>query len=237
MKNNKFRHEIKYLCTEAELRQIQNRIKNLMQYDKHAGEKNVYRIRSVYFDHFDNRCYYENESGTEPREKFRIRIYNANFDVIKLELKRKENGKVLKQSCSLSYEQCMQILHNKILPLKAENSPLLNKFVLQQQISGLKPKIIVEYDREPFVYKNGNVRVTFDRNIRSSNAIEDFFEERLNTRLILENQQHVLEVKYDEFLPDFIYNSVQIPNLQQTAFSKYYLCRKYTIGGSGNDIF
>ena len=137
----------------------------------------------------------------------------------------------------MSEEQCERILHNGRLPIEAGNPALLNKFILQQQMSGLKPKIIVEYDREPFVYKNGNVRVTFDRNIRSSNAVTNFFDERLNTRLILPNQQHVLEVKYDEFLPDFIYNNVQIPNLQQTAFSKYYLCRKYTIGGRENDIF
>lgn len=235
--NEKFRHELKYLCTEAELRQIHNRINHLMQYDKHVGETHEYQIRSVYFDHLDNRCYYENENGTDPREKYRIRMYNANPEILHLELKRKENGKTLKQSCNLTYEQCYRILHNQPVPITKENPALLNKFLLQRQLSGLGPKVIVEYDREPFVYKNGNVRVTFDRNIRSSNAVTDFFEERLNARLILPCGQHVLEVKYDEFLPDFIYNNVQIPNLRQTAFSKYYLCRKYTIGGKENDIF
>ena len=237
MTDQKFRHEFKYICTEAELCQIKNRIHHLMQYDIHAGETHTYQIRSVYFDHFDNRCYYENENGTDPREKFRIRMYNGNADVLHLELKRKENGKTLKQNCNLAYEQCDKILHNQPIPITKENPALLNKFLLQRQLTGLKPKIIVEYDREPFVYKDGNVRVTFDRNIRSSNAVLNFFEERLNTRLILPCARHVLEVKYDELIPDFIYNSVQISNLRQTAFSKYYLSRKYTIGGKESDIF
>lgn len=237
MINQQFRHELKYECTEARLRQIHNRIHHLMQYDKHAGENHTYQIRSVYFDYLDDRCYFENENGTDPREKFRIRMYNTNTDILHLELKRKENGKTLKQSCSLTYEQCERILHNQSIPIAKENPQVLNKFILQMQIAGLRPKIIVEYDREPFVYKSGNVRVTFDRNIRSSNAVCDFFEEHLNTRLIMPCGQQVLEVKYDEFLPNFIYNNIQIPNLRQTAFSKYYLCRKYTIGGSRNDIF
>lgn len=235
--NEKFRHELKYLCTEAELSQIRNRINHLMQYDKHVGENHEYQIRSVYFDYLDNRCYYENENGTDPREKYRIRMYNANKENLHLELKRKENGKTLKQSCSLTYEQCYKILHNQPVAITKENPALLNKFLLQRQIGGLCAKTIVEYDREPFVYKSGNVRVTFDRAIRSSNVVTDFFEEKLCTRLILPSGQHVLEVKYDELLPDFIYNNVQISNLRQTAFSKYYLCRKYTIGGSKHDIF
>lgn len=237
MIDQKYRHELKYMCTEAELCQIHNRIHHLMQYDRHAGENHAYQIRSVYFDALDDRCYYENENGTDPREKFRIRMYNTNTEILHLELKRKENGKTLKQSCSLTYEQCERILHNQPVPIAKANPAVLNKFLLQRQIAGLRPKIIVEYDREPFVYKSGNVRVTFDRNIRSSNAVQDFLKENLNTRLIMPCGQHVLEVKYDEFLPNYIYNHVQIPNLRQTAFSKYYLCRKYTIGGKENDIF
>lgn len=237
MIDQKFRHELKYVCTEVELRQIHNRIHHLMKYDEHVGDNHTYQIRSVYFDYLDDRCYYENENGTDPREKFRIRMYNTDTKNLHLELKRKENGKTLKQSCSLTLEHCERILRNQPVPIAKENPAVLNKFLLQRQIAGLRPKVIVEYDREPFVYKNGNVRVTFDRNIRSSNAIQDFLKERLNMRLILSCGQHVLEVKYDELLPDFIYNNVQIPNLRQTAFSKYYLSRKYTIGGRENDIF
>ena len=42
---------------------------------------------------------------------------------------------------------------------------------------------------------------------------------------ILPTGMHVLEVKYDEFLPDMIARQIEIGKLRQTAFSKYYLGR------------
>ena len=90
------------------------------------------------------------------------------------------------------------------------------------------PVVIVEYDRIPYVYKNGNVRITLDTNICSSSAVSTFLEETIPRRPVLPLGQQLLEVKYDEYLPDFIYRSLQLSSLRQTAFSKYYICRKYT---------
>lgn len=90
----------------------------------------------------------------------------------------------------------------------------------------------MEYDRAPFIYTDGNVRVTFDLYIRSSNQIESFLDKEIMTRLIMPDNQHILEVKFDEYIPDFIYRAVQAEKLQQTTFSKYYMCRKYGMGGN-----
>ena len=90
--NRKFRHELKYQCSEAHLAIIRNRLQGVIPYDRHAAN-GQYTIRSMYFDNFENRCFHENESGTDPREKFRIRIYNADDSRISLECKRKERGK------------------------------------------------------------------------------------------------------------------------------------------------
>ena len=95
----------------------------------------------------------------------------------------------------------------------------------------LQPKVIVEYDRVPYVYPDGNVRVTFDLQIRSSDRIESFLDKEIATRLIMPTNQHLLEVKFDEYIPDFIYHAIQTERLQQTTFSKYYMCRKYGMGG------
>lgn len=95
--------------------------------------------------------------------------------------------------------------------------------------SGMTPKVVVGYDRMPFVCSNGNVRVTFDCHIFSSPDIEDFFEEHVRKRMVLPHGQHLLEVKFDEFLPDYIYHAVQLTNMRTETFSKYYLCRKYAI--------
>lgn len=96
-------------------------------------------------------------------------------------------------------------------------------------MKGLHPVVIVEYERIPYVYKNGNVRVTFDTQIASSSNVADFFAEHLPKRPIMPVGQHLLEVKFDEYLPDFIYRSLNLGVLQQTAYSKYYLCRKYAL--------
>ena len=226
--DRKFRHELKYQITGAELQMLRNRINNLIPLDQHAGSNGMYNIRSLYFDDIYNRCYYENENGTDPREKFRIRIYNHSSERITLECKRKERGKTFKTSCPLTVEQTKWLMAGKALPNIAQQPPLLQKLTMQMLSRRLRPVVIVEYDRIPYVYPNGNVRVTLDCNITSSKAIQSFLDEQIPRRPIMPMGQQLLEVKYDEYLPDFIYRNLQLQNLQQTAFSKYYLCRKYS---------
>lgn len=223
----KFRNELKYVCTEGQLQLILARIQAFCPRDPHAGENGVYNIRSVYFDDLQNRCYYENENGVDPREKFRIRIYNASDRRITLECKRKEHGMTHKDSCPLTKAQCSMILEG-YLPQEQADTELLRKFYKLYEQDHLRPKVIVAYERTPFVFGPGNVRITFDRNIGSSTDIGSFFEPYLPLRPVLPTGRHVLEVKYDEFLPDFLYGMMNLRDLQQTAFSKYYLCRKFT---------
>lgn len=225
----KYRHELKYICTAAQLALIQSRIHHLIPLDSHAGENGMYTIRSLYFDDYYNRCYYENENGTDPREKFRIRIYNGSSEKISLELKKKERGKTLKLSCPLTEVQCRTLMKGEVLPDDRNYDPVLQKLLLAMKTSLMKPKIIVEYDRVPYVYHLGNVRITLDENISSSNHIGAFLEKEIYKRPIMPAGWHVLEVKFDEFLPDYIKSVLQLDSLQQTAFSKFYLCRKYNV--------
>ena len=203
------------------------RLQGLVSLDTHVGESGVYNIRSLYFDDIYDTCYRENEAGTDPREKFRIRIYDHSSERISLELKRKVRGKTQKLSCLLTEEQCRGLMEGEI-PVLQENSPaLLRKLCLLMQTRHMRPKVIVEYERVPYVYPHGNVRITMDENISASNRTDRFLERQIPLRPILEAGQHILEVKYDEYLPDGIYRTIQSGNLRQTAFSKYYLCRRY----------
>lgn len=225
----KFRHELKYLVGKGEMALLQNRINHLLKPDSHAGEAGVYNIRSLYFDDYYNRCFYENENGTDPREKFRIRIYNHSSKRIMLECKRKERGKTLKISCPLTVEQTRLLMEGKSLQNIGEQPDPLQKLTYYMMTRRLHPVVIVEYDRIPYVYKNGNVRVTLDTNISSSSAIDKFLDEKIPLRPVMPMGHSLLEVKYDEFLPDFIYQNLQLESLRQTAFSKYYICRKYKL--------
>lgn len=227
--SEKFRHELKYTISAGELEMIRNRIEHLIPLDTHAGESGFYSIRSLYFDDYANRCYYENENGTDPREKFRIRIYNHSTERIVLECKRKERGKTLKTSCPLTIEQTRMLMAGRPVADIAHQPEVLRKLTLQMLTERMRPVVIVEYDRIPYIYQNGNVRITLDTNVCSSISIEKFLDPQIPRRPIMPIGQHLLEVKFDEYLPDFIYHSLQLRALTQTAYSKFYLCRKFTI--------
>lgn len=224
-----FRHELKYLISGAQLEMLKNRVNHLIEIDKHAASSGMYSIRSLYFDDIYNSCYYENENGTDPREKFRIRIYNHSTDRITLECKRKERGKTLKTSCPLTIEQTRMLMEGRILPDIANQPEVLRKLTLRMMTKGMRPVVIVEYERIPYVYPNGNVRVTMDMNVSSSTSIERFLDAQIPKRPVMPAGQQLLEVKFDEYLPDFIHHNLNLHSLTQTAYSKYYLCRKYTL--------
>ena len=224
----KYRHEYKYLISDMQMEILKQRISGIMPKDLHT-EAGQYNIRSLYFDDYYDRCFYENENGTDPREKFRIRIYNHSDSRISLECKRKERGKTLKTSCIITKEQCDTFMAGRYIGITEKSPPVLRKLILNMMTNGMKPKVIVEYDRIPYVYKDGNVRVTFDTNISSSRNVAGFLNGDVEKRPVMPKGQQLMEVKFDEFLPDFIYRALQLESLQQTAYSKYYLCRKFTL--------
>lgn len=223
----KFRHEFKYEIDTYQVEVLQNRLSEIMQLDKHARKEGIYEVRSLYFDDFYNSCYYENENGTDPREKFRIRIYNGSSQIIHLELKRKEAGKTLKRSCAMTKQQVDALLAGDIFPWDDNMDPLLKKFYIWIECNIGRPKVIVNYSRIPFVCPDGNTRVTLDLNISASADIQTFFNKTFVGRPIMPVGKQVLEVKFDEFLPDYISHSVQTNALHRITCSKYYLCRKF----------
>lgn len=227
----KFRHEYKYLCNSLQNAVLKMRAKGLLQVDVHAKDNGYYFIRSLYFDTLDNMCYQENECGSDNRDKYRIRIYNADATKITLEKKSKIRQMTSKQSCRISEEICRKLMKNEQVEITEDMPPIQKQLLLEMQMKVMRPVVIVEYQRFPFVEKNGNVRITFDENIRSSDDIQCFLDKRIITRPILEMGRSVMEVKWDAFLPSYIKNHLQMESLQWTSFSKYYLCRKYNTHG------
>jgi len=229
---NRYRNELKFLCTEHQLRMIEAKIRDICRKDPYVDECGMYTVRSVYFDDLENSFYFENVNGIDPREKYRIRIYNGNAERITLECKQKKLGKNIKLSCPLEIGLLEAMLNGTlswgdvISRTRSEaEQVVLNKFFLNYQTRLMRPKVIVEYERTPYIYTVGNVRITFDRNISGSKDTLNFLSELSHKVPVLPTGTHVLEVKYDGILPDYIYNAVQIDNLRQTAFSKYQICR------------
>lgn len=226
----KSRHEYKFQIDEKDIVLLKERIGAVMRKDAHVSGQGFYHIRSIYFDDFADTCYHQNEAGTDPRAKYRIRIYNADDSRIRLEKKVKQNGKTRKYSAPLSREQADMLIRGKVLPMEQasfeEYPELLQKFLVLMQTRRMQPKVMTVYDRTPYVDARGNVRVTIDRNIAASTDFGHFFEKDLIKEPILPPGVHLLEVKYDEFLPVHIKARLDLGHLRQTTFSKYYLCRK-----------
>lgn len=224
-KQFKFRNEHKYFCDEKDLAILQCRIEDICPLDPHV-QGGCYHIRSLYFDTWDLRYFYENENGKDPREKWRIRMYDANADFLRLECKRKEKGMTQKKSCVIQKEEVAAIIQGTWVPDLPQVPELQREFYIKMHTIGLLPSVIVEYERVPFVYDIGNVRITFDKYLRGSKEFDKFFEKDLPlTPVPLEGKQ-ILEVKFDELLPDYVKDGLQLGKLVKTACSKYYLCKK-----------
>lgn len=222
---NRYRHEYKYLIDARQEALLRIRAAGVMKSDPHAGKDGSYTVRSLYFDDAENSCAEENLNGTDPRSKFRIRCYNGDAENLRLEKKSRRRGMCLKEDCPLSREECERFLRGEI-PSFTETDPESRKNLLTEiRLRGLRPAVIVTYERIPFVYSGGNVRVTFDRKLSSSTDLKRFLTGDYARRPVQPMGQSLMEVKWDEALPKHIREALQAENLQWTAFSKYCMCR------------
>lgn len=217
------RHEEKYICSETYLKLLESSIQNFLKPDENQGEDG-YEIRSLYFDTVDDRLYDEGVQGIEKRDKYRIRIYNCNADTIKLEKKTSVRNLKKKVTSLLDREYVERTLVGTggFVTDFDENSLLL-EFAYMQNTELLKPKTIVEYNRKAFVSDLGNIRVTLDRNIRTTAMVEEFFSKDVPMMPILPQGMHLLEVKYDGIFPGYLARVLNFENLERTSFSKYVL--------------
>ena len=222
----RYRHEWKHEITWGDLIAIRQRLRAVAQPDPHAVE-GKYLIRSLYFDNPRDKALREKLDGVNAREKFRIRYYNGDTSFIQLEKKSKLNGLGTKYAARLSAEEAQAIVDGDLRwMLAAQDRPLVQELYFKAQTQGLRPKTIVDYTREPFIYRPGNVRVTFDYNIRTGLSCTDFLNWDCPTAPA-GDAPIILEVKWDAYLPDIIRDCVQTPGRRVSAFSKYAQCRIY----------
>ena len=222
----KYRHEIKHCINMSDYYSITSRLKHIIVRDSNVGDSGEYKIRSIYFDNLYDKALIEKQLGINNRDKFRIRYYNDDLNLIKLEKKSKRNGLCLKVSAPISKEECEKLLNGDIAFLRDSSKKLFNELYVKMKIQLLKPKTIVDYTREPYIYKAGNVRITFDKKIRTGIWNTDFLNSEIVTKPIISNDYMVLEVKWDEYLPEIIQDCVQQGRLSSSV-SKYALCRMY----------
>lgn len=220
-----YRNEVKHLITPGDRAAICASLRAIAQLDPHAGEKGYYTIRSLYFDNLADRALREKMDGMNEREKFRIRYYDGDTSMIHLEKKVKKNGLGYKITAPLTTEEAQSIVDGDLTWMAACDRGLVVELYAKMKAQGLRPKSIVDYERIPFVYGPGNVRVTVDYNIRTGMGCADFLHPHCVT--IPAGHDIVLEVKWDDYLPDIIRRAVQLKGRRASAYSKYAMSRIY----------
>ncbi len=220
-----FRHEWKHVLNYADLLTLRHRLEAVMERDPHSID-GKYHIRSLYFDNPDDKALREKIDGVNIREKFRIRLYNWDTSLIKLEKKSKRNGLGTKYSANLTAEEAQKIVDGDLDWMMASDRALVQELYCKMCYQRLEPKTIVDYTREPFIFRPGNVRVTLDYDIRTGQERTDFLDPKVVT-IPAGDAPILVEVKWDEFLPTIIRDAVSLPNRRVGSFSKYAQCRVY----------
>ncbi|MCR4786968.1 MAG: polyphosphate polymerase domain-containing protein [Lachnospiraceae bacterium] len=223
-----YRHELKYSITHTEYVAMRERLRQIMTPDPHTSEDGRYRIRSIYFDNSDDKALREKIDGIEKREKFRIRYYNDDLSFITIEKKMKIGNLCVKYDASLTEEECRKLLNGDVGWMRDHPSELVKEMYAKMNYQRLRPRILVSYVREPYIYVPGNVRITFDSCIRTSLFHREFLTEEVSDISATDTPQDMLlEVKYDAFLPEIIQDLIQVNGIRQQAFSKYGTCRRF----------
>lgn len=220
----KFRHEWKHEINYSDMLVLRHRLKSAARCDPNAPDGR-YFIRSLYFDTPYDKALKEKINGISRREKFRIRYYNGDTSFIRLEKKSKLDGLCSKEGASLTADEAQSIICGDIDFMRTSENELVRELYNKMNSQQLRPKTIVDYDREAYVYPAGNVRVTMDCNIRTGLYSTDFLD--MNCVTVPVTGAVILEVKWDEFLPSTIRDAVQLEGRHTSSFSKYAACRIY----------
>jgi len=219
----KYRHEYKYPITECDCELLRRRLKQVMKPDPHAVN-GQYVIRSLYFDNYGDEALMEKVEGSNPRAKFRIRIYNGSDKIITLEKKVKFRELTQKLQARLTRDEYERIVGGDIDWMLNDGRGVIAELYAQMKGKNLRPKTLVEYTRYPFIYDPGNVRVTLDCDIRSGIYSTSLFDPN---PLVPTGEMNVLEVKYDRFLPQIIRYLISPVSRDRESLSKYEVCRRF----------
>ncbi len=233
-KELRLRHELKFQINTLQHQVLHKKLAVVLKPDPYMGSNGSYTIRNLYFDDIQNTAYREKQAGAPTRKKYRIRIYNHSDSLVKFERKTKINQYILKESTWISRRETEKIIAGDIGFLANSKNQLLREFYRESRCRLMRPTVIVEYDREAYVYPVGNVRITFDTGLRTGLGPTSFFDRDCCTISIVKCPQIILEIKYSKVLPQFICGLFPDAIQPQKAIGKYVLCRTQQKCQAGN---
>lgn len=233
--NPKLRHELKYPINVLQHQVLRKKLAIILKPDPHMKSSSHYNVKNLYFDDIADSALCEKEAGIFKRKKYRIRIYNHSDQFIKFERKTKISQFMLKESVRINRSQADRIITCDIDFLAKSEHKLLRDFYAETRCRLMHPVVIVEYDREAFLHPIGNVRITFDSGLRMGIGSKSFFDFG-STMDVIDQQGIILEVKYNEVLPQFIRGLFPDTIPPQKAIGKYVLCRNQQLCQTKNTL-
>ncbi len=221
-----FRSEIKYVVPIEKAVYINERLAGMMQRDNYCMN-GAYSVRSVYFEAADDGDFFDKLAGVNIRKKIRLRIYNNDKSLCKLEIKQKYGEIQKKDSMVIDAADACELLQGNFSVLKdyfnnAETSVKAYSIMMH---GCYRPAVQIEYDRLAYKYPMYDTRVTLDMNIRSSETNMDIFSHSINFVPIMP-ENIVLEVKFNKKLIGFLSDVLGQFGLTQESYSKYCYGRK-----------
>ena len=219
-----YRHEYKYLISRQSAELLKRRLPHFMQPDSHAGPSGTYTIRSLYFDDLDFTAYREKVDGVDNRTKYRIRCYDYSAKLFRLEKKEKIGHLTRKTGQTIHPYDVLSLQKTPAQRCPRTSEGLAEELRLLCAARGVRPMVLVDYDRTPFVCTSGNTRITLDENLRTDPYCRDIFGPVNAMIPVMEPDQVILEVKFDDFLPGYLSGCLaDIPKVPM-AISKFAMC-------------
>lgn len=223
------RYEKKYILDQATYEAISKQLSAHMTLDINNKEDNQYTISNLYYDTVDDALIKRSLSKPIYKEKLRLRAYGIPTLEAKvyLEIKKKVNGLVNKRRTSMTLAEAYAFIETGKIPLKKpyHNRQVIKEIAYFMQMYALKPATYIAYDRKAFCC--GDLRITFDTNIRSR-------REKLGLELgnygtpLLDSGLWLMEVKAQAAFPLWFVRLLSEYKITASSFSKYgkeYLTR------------
>jgi hypothetical protein len=210
--------------TPANALLLKRHLYQLMEIDPNGDTLGRYMVRSLYFDTLGGSAFFDKIDGVEYRKKYRIRYYNNDTDFIRLESKLKIDDLSKKTQERISLDLAKHLMNGEIEEIELKPNSVLTDFALDIKLNALRPSVIVDYQRTAYLHKALDVRITFDEMIRSRVYDTDLFKTDYASITVLEPEEVVLEVKYNDIIPSTIADVIKHTPMTRLAVSKYAYC-------------
>ena len=211
------RKEIRFEISYSEFQKLKVLLNSTLRKDENSKFSGDYTIKTIYFDNYHREVERDKKNDINSVYKYRIRMYNNDDTNVFLERKTNENGYIKKIKEKIDKEEVSNLLCGKFKDLLKEDECLKTELYIKMRLKSLRPTLLIEYTRNAWVDKLSNVRVTIDKEMKSTTDCRKFF----GSVKSLPKEKYVLEVKWDKYLPDYVLNIIQLAQGKKMTKSKF----------------